>query len=163
MSDKPSTCDPNVFSPEYVTYRKLSSSLQGRWSVSHLRMDHNWGVSILVLLIYRAHECCGRRQDLVNKNEDGFLRSELNSLSDNIDELPNRQVLYQVGITNQSDDKKEAQKEMRMSFASQDAMRKWLLTDGTKYFFLSMVGISVRSAFSQITYGVNKRQNRDQG
>lgn len=27
-----------------------------------------------------------------------------------------------------------------------------LLTDGTRYFFLSMVGISVRSAFSQMTY-----------
>jgi hypothetical protein len=27
------------------------------------------------------------------------------------------------------------------------------LTEGTKYFFLSIVGISVRSAFSQMTYG----------
>jgi hypothetical protein len=45
-----------------------------------------------VLLVYRAHESGGRRQDLIDEDEDGLLRRQLNALADHVDELTDRQV-----------------------------------------------------------------------
>lgn len=54
-------------------------------------------ILILVLLIYRAHESGGRRQDLINEDEDGLLRRQLDALADHVDELSDGQVGgYQV-------------------------------------------------------------------
>ena len=46
-----------------------------------------------MLLIDGAHKSCGRWEDLVHENEDGLLRRELDSLSDNVDKLPHGQIL----------------------------------------------------------------------
>ena len=45
-----------------------------------------------MLLVDRAHECCGWREDFVDKDEDGLLGRELNPLADDVDELANSQV-----------------------------------------------------------------------
>lgn len=50
------------------------------------------GGKYLVLLVDRAHECSSRWQDLVDKDENGFLRRELNALADNIDKLTDGEV-----------------------------------------------------------------------
>ena len=49
-------------------------------------------VLILVLLVYAAHQGSSRRQDLIHEDEDGFLRRELDALSDNVDELADGEV-----------------------------------------------------------------------
>jgi len=51
-----------------------------------------------VLLIDGAHKSCGRGEDLIHENEDGFLRRELDSLSDNVDELAHGQILCNSGL-----------------------------------------------------------------
>lgn len=86
-----------------------------------------------MLLVDRAHECRCWRQDLVDEDEDGLLRRKLDTLPNNVDELAHGQILSYLIST-----------EPRLY---QFPVR----TDGTKYFFLSIVGISVLSAFSQIT------------
>jgi hypothetical protein len=45
-----------------------------------------------VLLIYRAHESGSRRQDLIDEDEDGLLRRQLDALADHVDELADGQV-----------------------------------------------------------------------
>jgi hypothetical protein len=45
-----------------------------------------------VLLVYRAHQRSRRRQDLVDEDEDGLLRRQLNALADHVDELADCQV-----------------------------------------------------------------------
>jgi hypothetical protein len=45
-----------------------------------------------VLLIDCAHQCSGRWQDFVNKDEDGLLGRQLDTLADDIDELANCKV-----------------------------------------------------------------------
>jgi hypothetical protein len=54
--------------------------------------------NLLVLLIDGAHKSCGGREDLVHENEDGLLRRELDSLSDNVDELAHGQILCNSGL-----------------------------------------------------------------
>ena len=49
-------------------------------------------IFILVLLIDAAHEGSSRGKDLVDKDEDGLLGGELDSLADNVDELAYGQV-----------------------------------------------------------------------
>jgi phage-related protein len=49
-------------------------------------------VFVLVLFIDRAHERSGRGQDLVDKDEDGLLRGQLDALADDIDELTDCQI-----------------------------------------------------------------------
>lgn len=49
-------------------------------------------ILILVLLVDTAHKRGGRREDLVDKDEDGLLRAELDALADDVDELAHRQV-----------------------------------------------------------------------
>ena len=49
------------------------------------------GGTYFVLLVDGAHEACSGRQDLLNENEYGFLRQELDVLADNINELTNRE------------------------------------------------------------------------
>ena len=54
-------------------------------------------VLILVLLVDAAHERSGGRQDLVDEDEDGLLRGELDPLADDVDELADGEVCwYQV-------------------------------------------------------------------
>ncbi len=45
-----------------------------------------------MLLVNRAHQRCGRRQNFVNEDEDSLLRRELYSLADDIDELTDGQI-----------------------------------------------------------------------
>ncbi len=60
-----------------------------------LRLDSP--VLILVLLIDAAHEGGGWRQDLVDEDEDGLLRGQLNALPDDVDELADGEIgWYQV-------------------------------------------------------------------
>ena len=46
-----------------------------------------------MFLVDGAHEGGGWRQDLVHKDEDGFLRCELDPFPDYIDELPHGKIL----------------------------------------------------------------------
>lgn len=90
----------------------------------------------LVLFIYGAHKSgCGRK-NLVDKDEYSFLWCQLDALPDDVDELSHSQIL----VNRQQSDIHRAWCAARST-----------LTEGTRYFFLSIVGISVRSAFSQIT------------
>lgn len=52
----------------------------------------NSPILILVLLVDAAHERSGGRQNLIDEDEDGLLRGELDSLADNIDELTDCEV-----------------------------------------------------------------------
>ena len=54
--------------------------------------DVQEAVLVLVLLIYGGHEGSGRRQDLVDEDEDGLLRRELDSLADHVDELADGEI-----------------------------------------------------------------------
>lgn len=47
-----------------------------------------------MLLVDRAHQCRRRGQDLVHKDEDGLFRGELDSFTDDVDELADSQVLF---------------------------------------------------------------------
>jgi len=51
-------------------------------------------ILVLVLLVDAAHQrgCWGK--DLIDEDEDGLLRGQLNTLADNINELPDRQVRW---------------------------------------------------------------------
>ena len=90
----------------------------------------------LVLLVYCAHQRCGGRKYLVHEDEDGLFRGQLDPLPDHVDELAHRKIL---GAKN----RKTWGTTKRVEIGR---------TDGTRYFFLSIVGISVLSAFSQMTY-----------
>lgn len=50
------------------------------------------GGTYFVFLVDGAHECSSRWQDLVDKDEYGFLRRELDALANNIDKLANSEV-----------------------------------------------------------------------
>ena len=54
--------------------------------------DVQEAVFILMLFIDGAHQRGGWGQDLVDENEDSFLRRELDSLADYVDELANSEV-----------------------------------------------------------------------
>lgn len=59
--------------------------------------DVQEAVLVLVLLVYRAHEGGSRWQDLIDEDEDGLLRRQLNPLADHVDELADGQIRgYQV-------------------------------------------------------------------
>ena len=45
-----------------------------------------------MLLVDGAHERSSRWQDLIDEDEDGFLRRELDALADNIDKLTDSEV-----------------------------------------------------------------------
>jgi len=45
-----------------------------------------------VLLVNRRHECSGRREDLIDEDEDGLLGRKLDALADHVDELAHGQV-----------------------------------------------------------------------
>ena len=54
-------------------------------------------VLVLVFLVDGAHESSGWRQDLVDEDEDGLLRAQLDALPDDVDELAHGEVgRYQV-------------------------------------------------------------------
>jgi hypothetical protein len=50
------------------------------------------GGTCLVLLVYGAHQRGGGRQHLVDEDEDGLLRRQLDALADDVDELADGQV-----------------------------------------------------------------------
>ena len=56
--------------------------------------EENIPIFILMLLINRAHERSGRRQDLIDKDEDRLLGGQLDALADNINELTDSQVRW---------------------------------------------------------------------
>jgi hypothetical protein len=93
-----------------------------------------------MLLVNSAHKSCRRWENLFDEDEDGLLWCKLDTLPDNIDKLPNCQILCG-----------EQTYESTISYPSALVISRAMRTEGTRYFFLSMVGISVRSAFSQIT------------
>ena len=45
-----------------------------------------------MLLVNAAHERGSRRQDLIDEDEDGFFRAELDALSDDVDKLADGEV-----------------------------------------------------------------------
>ena len=90
-----------------------------------------------MLIVYRAHQLCRWWKDLVDEDEDGLLWRKLNPFPYHVNELADGQILGNRPIDVNTLDTVEIC-DMR-------------LTDGTRYFFLSIVGMSVRSAFSQIT------------
>jgi hypothetical protein len=49
-------------------------------------------ILVLVLLVDAAHQGRSRWQDLINEDEDGLLRRQLNSLADDVDKLAYGQV-----------------------------------------------------------------------
>src|ERR1700744_5419927 len=67
-------------------YRKPSSSWQCQLGSEEESMTN------LVLLVYGAHQRGGRRQHLVDKDEDGLLGRQLDALADDVDELADGQV-----------------------------------------------------------------------
>ena len=54
--------------------------------------DVQESILILVLLVDRAHKRGGRRKDLVDEDEDGLLRAQLNALADHVHELADGEV-----------------------------------------------------------------------
>jgi hypothetical protein len=46
-----------------------------------------------VLVVDCTHESSGGRENFINKDENGLLRCELDPLPDNVDELPNCEIL----------------------------------------------------------------------
>ena len=57
------------------------------------RSPSNQKLDVLVFLVDRAHQGRRRRQDLVHKDEDGLFWGELDTFTDDVDELTDRQVL----------------------------------------------------------------------
>lgn len=47
-----------------------------------------------MFLVDGAHQRCGRRQNLIDEDEDGFLWGKLDALADDIDELSDREVCW---------------------------------------------------------------------
>ena len=45
-----------------------------------------------MLFVDAAHESCGRREDLIDEDEDGLLGRQLDALADDVDELADSQV-----------------------------------------------------------------------
>ncbi len=45
-----------------------------------------------MLFVDTAHECSSRWQDLIDEDEDGFLRRQLDALADDIDELADGEI-----------------------------------------------------------------------
>ena len=86
-----------------------------------------------MLFVNGAHEGSRRGQHFIDENENRFLGSQLDSFADHVHKLADSEILGSLPSP----------------FAL--AMNQLGLTEGTRYFFLSMVGMSVRSAFSQMT------------
>lgn len=102
-------------------------------------------ILVLVLLIDRAHQRRRRGQDLVHKDEDGLFRGQLDTFTDDVDELTDRQILpspHQGGSCQPQ--------------GSLGGGERSELTAGTRYFFLSISEISDFSTFSQMTCGVGE-------
>lgn len=54
--------------------------------------DVKEAVFVFVLFVYRAHKSGCGGQNLVDEDEDGLLRRQLNALADNVDELADGEV-----------------------------------------------------------------------
>lgn len=63
---------------------KIISALTSTYDIVHS----------LVFLVDRAHHGGSWRQNVVDKDEDGLLGRQLDSLSDHVDKLPDREVLW---------------------------------------------------------------------
>ena len=57
----------------------------------HIR-DIEKSVLVFMFLIDARHERSGGWENLVDEDEDGFFRRELNALADDVDELPDSQI-----------------------------------------------------------------------
>ena len=79
-----------MFSPEYLFLVSIYfiSANQERADVRDVQET----VLIFMLFVDAAHESSGGWEDLVDKDEDGFLGAELDALADNIDELAHGQI-----------------------------------------------------------------------
>lgn len=78
-----------MFSPEYLSL--VSTSQRGPGKAGDVR-DVQEAVLVLVLLVYGGHEGRGRRQYLVDEDEDGLFRRKLNPLADHVDELAHGEI-----------------------------------------------------------------------
>ena len=90
-----------------------------------------------MLVVDRAHQLRRWWEYFIDEDKDSLLWCKLNPFPYDVHELPDGEVLYD----HDAQDKHQ-----------QENSRVYLKhTQGTRYFFLSIVGISVRSAFSQMT------------
>lgn len=80
-----------MFSPEYLCSVSITVSLSLCLGGGDIR-DVQEPILVLVLLVYRAHQSSRRRQDLIDKDEDGLLGRQLDALPYNVDELANREI-----------------------------------------------------------------------
>lgn len=62
--------------------------MNAKWDIRDVQET----VLVFVFVVDTAHEGGGRRQDLVDKDEDGLLWAKLDSLANNVDELANGQI-----------------------------------------------------------------------
>jgi hypothetical protein len=113
----------------------VSGRIQERLPERRKAMERKGEVNALVLVVDHGHQRRRRRKNLVNKDEDGTLRSELDTLANDVDELSRRSV---------SMDERGEEKVGRRTCPT-------VRSAGTRYFFLSIAGMSVLSAFSQMT------------
>ena len=157
------------FQPALLTKRVLAR-------IAHIKEvvlipENNPGVSViircgpscgypglLVLLVNRAHQSRSWREGFIDEDKDGFLRCELDALANHVDKLADRQVLQYgmvwYGMVWKTGENGGGEREKSVQERQQDRLRvvgHRVRTEGTKYFFLSMVGMSVLSAFSHIT------------
>lgn len=76
-------------------------------SISNVDRWSKGSIDALVLLVDCAHQCRSGWQDLVDEDEYRFLRGELDSLADNVYELPHCQVLVQPSLSQGGDERDE--------------------------------------------------------
>ena len=55
-------------------------------------LNGNIPILVLVLLVDAAHQGGGRRQDLIDEDEDGLLGRQLDALADDVDELTDGEI-----------------------------------------------------------------------
>lgn len=107
-----------------------------------------------MLLVDHAHERRSGRQDLVDKDEDGLLGSELYPLADDVDKLARcGRGGCETGQGRQEERESKGEGEEGERRRTCPTVR----SAGTRYFFLSIAGMSVLSAFSQMTCRVPSR------
>jgi hypothetical protein len=72
---------------------RISKTVRQRLTsdVGSLR-DVEEAVLVLVLLVDGGHQRGSRREDLIDEDEDGLLRRELDALADHVDKLSNCEV-----------------------------------------------------------------------
>ena len=87
------TAVANVKEPILVPKNRDPKGNRQHPSATPPRSPSNQKLDVLVFLVDRAHQGRRRRQDLVHKDEDGLFWGELDTFTDDVDELTDRQVL----------------------------------------------------------------------